>query len=1326
MKKNFHWRSFLDRWRPPQFTFLLIFFLVPEIFLSSGGGAPPSPQPPSPSQPPSTGSTTSPPVVPPPTVSPPPSETSVFQPQQGSGNTLQPEIRFLNPLPGAWVTSGTLTPLTILVQILDPMELGIVYTNLRVDYEEVPSEFDPATGILSATVTGLSSNRSHGIEVTAVDARGNRRDATASFRINEVPPYFRWTNFEGSGITGFISPSQTSNRVYLQSWEDLDPAVIEVPSKWSIVDPHGVPLATIVDVKVQPDTQSILLTLDTSLPIGTEYRLNFIHNGIFRSAYQNYVPDDWYLHQLPEAVESTLLSSGDGGQIRRLGSGRGSFGRDKGGAGTQSGEGSGWQGYSPPKRFAPDWNRFVNCTKPDDGTTPENGPGGRIGGAIDMLVGGPPPPDPGVPPKPGKYYVCGEDPSEEGEGHVLGIRVKGNSEADDALQEVWIINDLPCAYDLDMTHDLSWNGNIPPMAPTPPYQGPWEGKFAYACEPYTPTCMNYYDYTRNTTNNICFSHYILNHPGNVRDAFFIWWWDRGGKTKFISRFLWLKNGEVIQECWLKVPGDTGSGGCGSGTYITPFDEIHPFFENIRIITGRDRRNFVYSGNGIVIGRDPYMEEYDQNPSERANDRFIQIIADDLGSPQLLMIDNIKVGISPTELGYACGDRAYLSQEDPTYTPPPTCDAKGRRNIDRIYCTKTFTEEDLNHVCDWGWVAPTYFIDEPAFQVTPGNPPVQKPCYDEKGNKIGDADCSPLFEKAVWFVPLDNMRAYGPDPQWELMKYWVRVDDNVGSWRVGPPGGIDPNIDPTCGSPCVEILEPAHTRQYVNLEKNQSGRDECGLNLPPENGNQTCAVIKVSQPQDGKKITKLKVKYEDPAYRPPPDNEPTNPGVADDFGCKRNRNDNRATHTSMDCRLTSSTHPGFICTPNSHCANPSQCTASSPCQEVEILVEDPPNSGQFHSRIPIIFQTSAIGGDNYKISAYDLDKACSYKTVMDMPLTVWRKVWVSRSLMPDGGEPADESIPSERPLDRPYFPYWFVGEESVPGAFDDAFYEVVEAERSDSDAYFPSIRSALGDFSCGQSGTGSDDAMYSPAGVSYPHNHADGPSFPHNASAPFHPPPYDKVQLLGTDGIRGRNGVWDRCGIVGDLPAPDCQNHPQNGIPETDELRWTGSGWEDCGVLGATAFVPRYNGEMHAFVGVGDIRRVARSRLNNKGKWVWGAERWPGATDRNPPPPPPSLPESTGEQAKRTFCDRHYCPGPPAEPWQNFLLIASIHELGHAIGNLIGDTENCGDASGNPLDLIDQSVMDYQCIRLGFGPDEHGVKWFSRNDILQMRQGGEPE
>ncbi|MHA2612266.1 MAG: M23 family metallopeptidase [bacterium JZ-2024 1] len=97
--------------------------------------------------------------------------------------------------------------------------------------------------------------------------------------------------------------------------------------------------------------------------------------------------------------------------------------------------------------------------------------------------------------------------------------------------------------------------------------------------------------------------------------------------------------------------------------------------------------------------------------------------------------------------------------------------------------------------------------------------MQKPCYDENGNKIGDADCSPLFEKAVWFVPLYNQRPAKLANEWH---YFVRVDDNVGSWRIQ-----EVNQNAGCGDrqnqPCIRIT--LHIKNDGHTTPDHSGFPE---------------------------------------------------------------------------------------------------------------------------------------------------------------------------------------------------------------------------------------------------------------------------------------------------------------------------------------------------------------------------------------------------------------------------------------------------------------------------------------------------------------------
>jgi hypothetical protein len=170
-----------------------------------------------------------------------------------------------------------------------------------------------------------------------------------------------------------------------------------------------------------------------------------------------------------------------------------------------------------------------------------------------------------------------------------------------------------------------------------------------------------------------------------------------------------------------------------------------------------------------------------------------------------------------------------------------------------------------------------------------------------------------------------------------------------------------------------------------------------------------------------------------------------------------------------------------------------------------------------------------------------------------PITVWRRIYVSRSEMAQGG------------TDGPYDPAWSGPGGSVPGAFDDAFYEVVDTPISPSDgnAYYPNIGGANGP-GCS---SGSPISI-----VAYAHGNTPYPSNPH---------PNSSAQLLGADGVDGRNAGADSDG---------------NGVPETGNPASLVAWGEACEAD-------------HSAVGVGDLNRLTRSYLPPPAPQ--GAESQPG-------------------------------------------------------------------------------------------------------------------
>jgi hypothetical protein len=174
-------------------------------------------------------------------------------------------------------------------------------------------------------------------------------------------------------------------------------------------------------------------------------------------------------------------------------------------------------------------------------------------------------------------------------------------------------------------------------------------------------------------------------------------------------------------------------------------------------------------------------------------------------------------------------------------------------------------------------------------------------------------------------------------------------------------------------------------------------------------------------------------------------------------------------------------------------------------------------------------------------------------------------------------------------------------------------------------------------------------------------------------------------------------------------------------------------WEGCGIYGESltpSVVPDDPNDPHAFIAVGDIIRSTSTFTHRdlKVREVSGAEWWPGASDhpddpdRGPPPDNVDPPDAD----RFTFCARLHCPA-GADHWKHYAFMSSIHELGHLIGGIRGDSEQCDISEGPPKIRKPpeaQSVMDYECQRLEYGSDGHGARWFSRDEICFIRKGGQ--
>jgi len=317
----------------------------------------------------------------------------------------------------------------------------------------------------------------------------------------------------------------------------------------------------------------------------------------------------------------------------------------------------------------------------------------------------------------------------------------------------------------------------------------------------------------------------------------------------------------------------------------------------------------------------------------------------------------------------------------------------------------------------------------------------------------DPDCSPLFERAVWFIPLDGLRAFGPDPEWDKMRYWVRVDDATGLWRIA--GGIEandcsgedqyPQIQAqgffTSPRECIRIVKPAHRKQYVNLEKDQAETDECGLNLPEDHGELTCVVVEID-PQVVPRTMAVEIWTQDPPYEPPEgDAEPTNPGVASDFGNRRAAGaDNRGLAGGTPCP------PGrqcFVC----RAAPPQRQLA---CKRVGIWRD----GDRFISAVQL--NTGTYGGDNFTVHAVRIpspsaENWASCTAVHSRgPVTVWRKLWMRVDWMKDETSHRDETNDYDK----------------VQGALADGFYEIARVGPYDAFPHWGILSPEEDDDVCG--------------------------------------------------------------------------------------------------------------------------------------------------------------------------------------------------------------------------------------------------------------------
>jgi len=296
---------------------------------------------------------------------------------------------------------------------------------------------------------------------------------------------------------------------------------------------------------------------------------------------------------------------------------------------------------------------------------------------------------------------------------------------------------------------------------------------------------------------------------------------------------------------------------------------------------------------------------------------------------------------------------------------------------------------------------------------------------------------PDTTEAILFIPLPP-----PDPTDHL---WVYARNQCGEptaqevaipttpWTPPPTAQISasflyPHSDP----------EKHGMKQYVNLTDMERVDDiaDCtppkryggtgysaseGVPAVGARGNRTCVVLEIHNDPDAR-VQQVTFTLEDPPYVPPwgagdpNDSLPNNPGVYNDFGCmKSDGNDNRRADGSQNpqCNgdIVPAEHAGFFT--NGHVT----ASVTVPVVEEACMAGE----GCATRRVAkALLQTSTFGGNNYRIRARftPAPKACvdpeleeqEYALPPDDPpppalpaprLTVWRKLWVSRSRMGAG-------------------------------------------------------------------------------------------------------------------------------------------------------------------------------------------------------------------------------------------------------------------------------------------------------------------------------------
>lgn len=659
---------------------------------------------------------------------------------------------------------GGLSLLNIEVQIQDKLGAGIRSVYFALDLKVAVPDYNATTGVASYSVAGLMPGK-HTLNVLARDNLGNQYERGWAFNTDPAPPPITDVSFDGETDSG----DELYTAMYITFEGDLNPGTVGNAAFWQILNPQGSPVSTVTSVDLIRNIGRARIHLSPAIPLVAKYQIVISYGEGPMIGYYGY-----RLDELPQ--QGSGFSPGAGGD-------------SIGGGGGDSWPP--WQDYLFP--LTP-----INAClcSPHDPVcdTPEAPTGVHFGGYL-VPIDGPPVPPPPDPPGCGSlYYWENFDPNQTYDSNWWCSHFRICLKHQPGYQENYILNkDIRWLadkgrydYDLDMTHDCSWEVNA---QCGPPH---WDNH---------PPQLKYGDADPTHATLPC-PHGVP--PVNPWNLFNIREgrpppeiyphtpdWGRGEPFQWVSRYL-----SAGEEC----------GTFNQQTiHITeaqadnqPPDFVPPY---PMIITADQRLHFRenYAAGGIIIGQDSYVAEYNSDPPSHIGDRFIAVVARDPEPHRTLLMGSPAPDFEnhrwdlPAGLGYACGDRAYLSQPDPTAPSPG-------RVIDRLMVTGDPTNEDKLHACDWGVVTATYMIDEPPNAVNSGNPPTQKDCILWPTRTNDDPDCSARYERAVWFVPLGNMRLWTTKFTEEKMKYWVRADDNQGSWRIA--SGIDPNVG--CTGSCLTV------------------------------------------------------------------------------------------------------------------------------------------------------------------------------------------------------------------------------------------------------------------------------------------------------------------------------------------------------------------------------------------------------------------------------------------------------------------------------------------------------------------------------------------